>query len=840
MTARIPLVINSGAIQELQSGDSFNLGTGASLTSPTIATSMTLSYGTANQVQYLNGSKQLVGDADLTFDGTTLSVAAINVTTVDLTNLEVTNIKAKDGTAAITLADSTGVATFSANPTLSAGTANGVAYLNGSKVLTSGSALTFDGVTLKNAGGIAAQGLSYPTTGAGLELFSNGSTDTTIQSYNRTSSAFMSTTYSALNHIFGVSGSEQMRLTSTGLGIGTSSITDPMSWGRLVQIYKSNYAAYSIKTDTAQWDIANYQSALAFYNGSERMRINSSGNLGVGTSSPTATVHAYKASGNAEVAIESAAGTSVFSLLGGQPVVGYSSTGNLRIGTVTGTAAAGFSERMRIDSSGNVGIGTSSPSGKLHLLAATDASCIQTWETQGTTSRQWKWFISGGAGGGNFYLQDATASANRLTVDTSGNLGLGVTPSSSRAGYKFFEIGSEGINLMGGPIDVALTSNAKWSGGGWKYAYSGSAQRAAMYNIYDAAHYWFTTGSTGGTAGNAITFTQAMTLDASGRLLLGTTDGTNAKRLTVLNGSDNSDVAVFSGGDPIRGLKISTAINTYNDAIVKLDAQESTYGTLAFLTRGSERMRIDSSGNVGIGTSSPASTVLLELKEPDAGQDLIVGLTAGTGARSQIRSIAQADSTTSALSFYTVQGSNANERMRIDSSGNLCLGTPTASAKLSVQTAGNNYGIFSYNTDTSTTSSYLYWGYTNTGTKFIVYGNGGIANYQANNSNLSDRREKTDFAPAKSYLDAICAIPVQTFKYIDQQDDEPTLGVVAQDVQAVAPELVTESNWNTEENPKMRLSIYQTDLQYALMKCIQELKAELDATKAEVAALKGA
>jgi len=59
-----------------------------------------------------------------------------------------------------------------------------------------------------------------------------------------------------------------------------------------------------------------------------------------------------------------------------------------------------------------------------------------------------------------------------------------------------------------------------------------------------------------------------------------------------------------------------------------------------------------------------------------------------------------------------------------------------------------------------------------------------------------------------------------------------TLGVVAQDVQAVAPEMVMESNWGTQEEPKMRLSIYQTDLQYALMKAIQELKAEFDAYKA--------
>ena len=76
---------------------------------------------------------------------------------------------------------------------------------------------------------------------------------------------------------------------------------------------------------------------------------------------------------------------------------------------------------------------------------------------------------------------------------------------------------------------------------------------------------------------------------------------------------------------------------------------------------------------------------------------------------------------------------------------------------------------------------------------------------------------------------------MQTFNYIDQNREEDnglTLGVVAQDVQAVAPELVTESNWGTEENPKMRLSIYQTDLQYALMKAIQELKTEFDAYKA--------
>lgn len=69
-------------------------------------------------------------------------------------------------------------------------------------------------------------------------------------------------------------------------------------------------------------------------------------------------------------------------------------------------------------------------------------------------------------------------------------------------------------------------------------------------------------------------------------------------------------------------------------------------------------------------------------------------------------------------------------------------------------------------------------------------------------------------------------------------DSGLTLGVVAQDVQAVAPELVTESNWaNKDDEPKMRLSIYQTDLQYALMKCIQEQQAIITALTTRITAL---
>ena len=217
----------------------------------------------------------------------------------------------------------------------------------------------------------------------------------------------------------------------------------------------------------------------------------------------------------------------------------------------------------------------------------------------------------------------------------------------------------------------------------------------------------------------------------------------------------------------------------------------------------------------------------------------------------------------------TVAASTAGaERMRIDSSGNFLVGATSAPSISGVasnscivsSSATGNWQLGIQNTSSSGgprgvavqysaqapngTASEPFFFTDNAAYRFSVRSNGGIANYSANNVNISDRREKINFAPAKSYLDVICAIPVQTFNYIDQnleEDDGLTLGVVAQDVQAVAPELVMESDWSSErDGSKIRLSIYQTDLQYALMKCIQEQQALITALTARITALETA
>jgi hypothetical protein len=202
-----------------------------------------------------------------------------------------------------------------------------------------------------------------------------------------------------------------------------------------------------------------------------------------------------------------------------------------------------------------------------------------------------------------------------------------------------------------------------------------------------------------------------------------------------------------------------------------------------------------------------------------------------------------------ASNYIVLSDGEGNPRGIFDGSGNLLVGTASVTTGR-INSAQSGTGACYFGQQTSATSATGYQlqystAFNNTvneafyfadGTvRATIRSNGGIANFSANNVNLSDRREKTNFAPAKSYLDVICSIPVQTFNYIDQNLEEDgglTLGVVAQDVQAVAPEMVMESNWGTQEEPKMRLSIYQTDLQYALMKAIQELKAEFDAYKA--------
>jgi hypothetical protein len=310
---------------------------------------------------------------------------------------------------------STGTSSFSANPTFSGGTANGVTYLNGSKVLTSGSALQFDGTSL----------FVGATSGLGKLVVKDTASSNTLWLVGRTSDGASSVSFrnaadSAYNArleavsgqlAFEANGSEQMRLTSTGLGIGTTSI------------------ASGYKLDVR---------------GNINTQVASSGTfLSCGDGTDQVVFGSYKA------------------------VIG---TGNLYDGIIyAGKATANLS----------------------------------------------------------FYL----GTSQKMLLDSSGNLGLGVTPSAWSSSYKAFQFSSSGA-LFGETGNTYVGSNVFVnSGGDNRYI---TTNFASMYRQVDGKHLWYTAAS--GTAGASITFTNGMSLLADGSLLVGKTStsfSTNGMNFTA-------------------------------------------------------------------------------------------------------------------------------------------------------------------------------------------------------------------------------------------------------------------------------------------------------------------
>ena len=151
------------------------------------------------------------------------------------------------------------------------------------------------------------------------------------------------------------------------------------------------------------------------------------------------------------------------------------------------------------------------------------------------------------------YLQNiVTYDANDnivLPADLSiaGNLGLGVTPSNSYAGSVSFEIGANGIlwSEQGSSIynSMSIGSNFYYNSAG-SLLYKNTGVASSRYIQYQGSHFWYSAPS--GTAGNAISFTEAMTLNASGNLLVGTTTDNGAK-LQVSGAATFSSSVTASG-----------------------------------------------------------------------------------------------------------------------------------------------------------------------------------------------------------------------------------------------------------------------------------------------------
>jgi hypothetical protein len=396
---------------------------------------------------------------------------------------------------------------------------------------------------------------------------------------------------------------------------------------------------------------------------------NASGQVGIGKT-PTEVLDVLAAAGRAhfnletsfagqttQIKMKATAGTAEWAL-----TVGTGSTNNLAFTQV------GVAERMRIDASGNVGIGTASPtvaSGK--GLVIFDSSGVPRLQlrnpTTGDTSTDGSsLFLSGldfgienrEAGNIIFY----TSGAERLRIDASGNVGIGVTPTAS-----------QGLLQVAGGIKSTTGLNITGNGGFYNAANKfGLDVNVSATRLYASGPDTATKGSYEfhGISSNGSVDTIHMQIDSSGNVGIGVTP---TYKLDV-------PFAVR-----LNSIERTAAGQLYINA-------SDAAGFVTVNTAGAERMRIDSSGNVGIG-AAPDTVARLRAESADPTRG-IVGLlknsASTTGAQVQVSQSGISDwafgqpGGVNAFAFWSGRTSAADgtERLRIDASGNIVPGANNA------------------------------------------------------------------------------------------------------------------------------------------------------------------
>jgi hypothetical protein len=369
---------------------------------------------------------------------------------------------------------------------------------------------------------------------------------------------------------------------------------------------------------------------------------------------------------------------------------------------ITGSNASNFlafatnsAERMRIDASGNVGIGTSSPSDKLQvtggilrventlgygatMLNTSGMGMYMTLADQGNSSAV-------GTNNGSLIFYNSGNTTERMRIDSSGNVGIGTNSPGSMLD-------------VAGSVQVTGAANARQIG----FNFYG----ASKYNLYvdgsaDADRMDIRRGTT-----NVATFNSA------GNVGIGTTTPTAGYRLDV-SGSANASGSFVSGGGTTSQAAIGNkTLSFYNtgsgDGLIKSDDDTSSFTSIALnktqvklFTSNTERMRIDSAGRVGIGTTTPGVYPYGAALNVEGSISMALDQRMGWG----ITDAFTLNGVTTAQYGFTYGGGTnlvtssgyyglnfstlSAERMRITTGGNVLVGTNAASTGSKVQVRAN-------------------------------------------------------------------------------------------------------------------------------------------------------
>jgi hypothetical protein len=398
--------------------------------------------------------------------------------------------------------------------------------------------------------------------------------------------------------------------------------------------------------------------------------------------------------------------------------------------------------------------------------------------------------LSGGAANGVAYLNGSKVltTGSALVFDGT-NLGVGVTPNAWNSAVKALQVNNAALSsyTSGGNVQTWLTNNAYYDAGGWKYKVS-SVGANQYSQIYDGSHAWFIAPS--GTAGNAITFTQAMTLDASGNLTIGTVSSSGLSTASPVQVNLGSTFASTVGASTVAKLKI------YSDST-------------------------SPSNTCGLGVSNNQLEYF------------------STGSHAWFKS-----GTTTPL--MTLNG-NGNFLFATTTVTAASLTAPWFQIASAVFSNGSQSGCFFENRSAVATSNANWYGwYASSATIYLWNGASNISSINTSTgvyTALSDANKKKDFEPSDFGLSAVMQLKPTLYRMIDADENSAKeLGFIAQEVKDVIPQAYVEINndetCQTGQSSKF-VGLNDRAIIAVLAKAIQELSAQVTTLQTQVTALKG-